>query len=153
MIDSAAPSGSRAPWLGSFDVGMRKNPSDERDERDRDVDPEDRAPPEVVEQQSAGDGSDRHAEPGEAGPDGDRPAPLAGSRKTLARIDSVDGMINAPPMPMNARLRINCVVESDIAADTEPSENTSNPVCRAPLRPKRSLRLPVVSSRPANTRT
>ena len=34
-----------------------------------------------------------------------------GSRKTLARIDSVDGMISAPPMPMNARLRISCVVD------------------------------------------
>ena len=29
-----------------------------------------------------------------------------GSRNTLVRIDSVDGMISAPPMPMNARLAI-----------------------------------------------
>ena len=78
MIDSAAPSGSRAPWLGSFDVGMRKNPATRAMSGDRDVDPEHRAPPEVLEQQPAGHRTDRHAEPGEAGPHGDRPAPLAG---------------------------------------------------------------------------
>ena len=76
-----------------------------------------------------------------------------GSRKTLARIDSVAGMISAPPMPMNARLAMSCVVESAIAAEIEPSVNTTSPVCSAPLRPKRSLRLPVVSSSPANTST
>ena len=66
-----------------------------------------------------------------------------GSRKTLARIDSVAGMISAPPMPMNARLSVSCSVDVERAADTDPATNTTRPTCSAPLRPKRSLRLPV----------
>ena len=75
-----------------------------------------------------------------------------GSRKTLVRIDSVAGMISAPPMPMKARLAMSCAVVVDSAADAEPMANSTMPICSAPLRPKRSLRLPVVSSRPAKTR-
>ena len=74
-----------------------------------------------------------------------------GSRKTLVRIDSVEGMISAPPMPMNARLAIRWTVVVDRAAEAEPMAKTTMPSCRAPLRPNRSLRLPVVSRRPANT--
>ena len=61
------------------------------------------------------------------------------------------GMISAPPMPMNARLAVSCRVLVDRAADAEPMANRTMPICRAPLRPNRSLRLPVVSSSPANT--
>ena len=35
-----------------------------------------------------------------------------GSGKTLVRIDSVAGMISAPPMPMNARVTISWSAES-----------------------------------------
>jgi hypothetical protein len=74
-----------------------------------------------------------------------------GSRKTLVRIDRVDGMINAPPMPMKARVAISCVAVVDSAASTEPRPNRAMPSCSAPLRPKRSDRLPVVRRRPAKT--
>ncbi len=47
------------------------------DRPDRQVDPEHRAPIEVTQQQSTGDGAERHSEAGEPGPDGDRPAALA----------------------------------------------------------------------------
>ncbi len=61
-------------------------------------------------------------------------------------------MISAPPMPMNARLAVSCRVLVERAADAEPRPNRTMPICSAPLRPNRSLRLPVVSSSPANTR-
>ncbi len=63
------------------------------------------------------------------------------------------GMISAPPMPMNARVKISWFADSDMAAAIEPMPNSTMPSCRAPLRPKRSDRLPVVSRSPANTRT
>ena len=135
MIDSTAPSGSRSPWLGSFDFGIRTHPA--------------------TRAMTAIGMLTQNTEPHEkwsssrppvtgpmATPRPEKPAHTAiarprsrGSRKTLARIDSVAGMISAPPMPMNARLRISCVVDVDSAADTEPSVNTTSPVCRAPLRP------------------
>ena len=62
-------------------------------------------------------------------------------------------MISAPPMPMKARLPINWTVVVDSAANAEPIPNSTMPSCSAPLRPKRSERLPVVRSRPAKTRT
>ncbi len=76
-----------------------------------------------------------------------------GSRKTLVRIDRVAGMISAPPMPMKARVKISWLAVSDMAAATEPIPNRTMPICRAPLRPNRSDRLPAVRSRPAKTRT
>ena len=81
-----------------------------------------------------------------------RPRSL-GSRKTLVRIDSVDGMISAPPMPMKARVKISWLAVSTEAEAIEPSANSTRPACSAPLRPKRSDMLPVVSSSPANTIT
>ena len=93
-----------------------------------------------------------------ATPRPEKPAQMAmarprsrGSRKTLVRIDSVAGMMSAPPMPMNARVRISCSAEPAIAEAIEPMPNRTMPSWSAPLRPKRSPRLPDVSSRPANT--
>jgi len=43
-------------------------------------------------------------------------------------------MINAPPMPMNARVKINPFAELDMAA-ADPMPNSTMPSCRAPLRP------------------
>ncbi|CAB4695401.1 unannotated protein [freshwater metagenome] len=74
-----------------------------------------------------------------------------GSRNTSVRIDNVEGMINAPPIPMNARVTMSCDADVANAENTEPAMNNTIPACSAPLRPNRSLRLPVVSSRPANT--
>ena len=70
--------GRACPGWGRGTSGCRKTPAIEGDDADRDVDPEHRAPREVLEQQAAGDRADGHGETGEAGPDGDRPAPLAG---------------------------------------------------------------------------
>ena len=78
------------------------------------------------------------------------PRSWAGNR--LVMIDSVAGMINAPPMPMKARVAINWPDEAAMAEATEPSPNSRKPACRAPRRPKRSPRLPAVSRSPANTR-
>ncbi len=57
-------------------------------------------------------------------------------------IDSVAGMMNAPPMPMNARVAISCVGEVANADASEPSPNTTSPIWSAPRRPNRSPRLP-----------
>ena len=58
-----------------------------------------------------------------------------GSRNTLVRIDSVAGMIRAPPMPMKARVAISPSADVDIAAAAEPMPNNTMPSCSAPLRP------------------
>ena len=76
---------------------------------DRHVDDEHRAPPEVLEQEAAGDRSEADAERGHAGPDADGLAPLRGSVNTFVMIDSVAGMMNAPPMPISARVAISMV--------------------------------------------
>ena len=73
--------------------------------------------------------------------------------KTFVSTDSVVGMMNAPPMPIRARLAISESADPERAESSEPAPNTPSPRIRARLRPKRSPRLPAVSSRPANTRT
>ena len=91
------------------------------------------------------------------------PAPLAavqpaialarsrGSPNTLTRIDSVVGMSSAPPTPMTLRPAMSAVVEPAMAATMEPPRNVARPASSACRRPKRSPRLPAVSSSPANT--
>ena len=81
-----------------------------------------------------------------------RPRSL-GSVKMLVMIDNVAGMMNAAPMPMNAREMMSCVTPSESAALVDATANITSPIINAPLRPKRSPRLPAVSSRPANTST
>ena len=71
--------------------------------------------------------------------------------KTLVMIESVAGMMNAPPMPMKARVAMSWSDVVASAENSEPSPKTIRPSCSAPRRPKRSPRLPAVSSRPANT--
>ncbi len=66
-------------------------------------------------------------------------------------IDSVAGMMNAPPMPMTPRVRISWFGVCASADAIDPIPNTAMPNCNAPRRPKRSPRLPAVSSKPANT--
>ncbi len=90
-------------------------------------------------------------------PSPDTPAhtPIAFGRSwagnTAMMIDSVEGMMNAPPMPMIARapISISGVVAS--AERPEPSPKTARPSVRARLRPKRSPSAPAVSSSPAKT--
>ncbi len=151
--DSTAPSGSIRPWAGSRDVGMKIAPRTSAvtpmgrftQKTDCHEKCSSRMPPVI--------GPSATARP-------ENPAQMAiarprsrGSRNTLVRMDSVAGMINAPPIPMKALVRIRPSAEVDIAAAAEPMPNSTMPSCSAPLRPYRSERLPVVSSRPANTRT
>ena len=59
--------------------------------------------------------------------------------------------MSAPPMPMNARVMMSWLGLLDSADATEPMAKMTMPMRSARLRPNRSPRLPVVSSRPANT--
>jgi hypothetical protein len=73
------------------------------------------------------------------------------SVKTFVRIDSVDGMISAPPMPMKARAAMSWVAEPDSAEQIDPVVKIRMPVRRASLRPKRSPSVPQTRRRPAKT--
>ena len=93
-------------------------------------------------------------------PSADTPAhtPIAlprstGFVKTFVRIDSVDGMMNAPPMPISARVAMSVDADPAKAEASEPVPKTARPKASALYRPKRSPRLPAVSSSPANTIT
>ena len=78
-----------------------------------------------------------------------RPRSFAG--KTLVMIERVAGMMNAPPMPMNARVAMSWSDVVASAENNEPRPKMISPTWSAPRRPNRSPRLPAVSSRPANT--
>ena len=77
--------------------------------------------------------------------------PRSSGGNVLVMIDKVAGMMNAPPMPMNARVTINWFGVLTSALASEPMPKIVNPSCSAPRRPKRSPKLPAVSSKPANT--
>ncbi len=152
-IDRIAPNGSSRVCLGSRDFGMTKAP------RMSAV-----APIGMFTQNTELHEKCSSNRPPVIGPTAtaspETPAQMAiarprsrGSRKTLVRIDNVAGMISAPPTPMKARVKISCVAEFERAAAADPIPNSTMPACSAPLRPKRSDRLPLVSSRPANTIT
>ena len=72
--------------------------------------------------------------------------------KTLVRIDSVDGITKAAATPMIARPAMTTPDVSATDATMAPTRNRSRPPWRAPLRPKRSPRVPAVKSSPAKTR-
>ena len=74
------------------------------------------------------------------------------SVNTLVRIESVAGMISAAPMPMTARAPMSALTLPENAAAAEAPPKTTRPTVNALLRPKRSPRLPAVSSSPAKTR-
>ena len=93
-------------------------------------------------------------------PSADTPAhtPIAlprstGFVKTFVRIESVDGMISAAPAPMSARNAMSSETDDENAAAADAVPNTASPAVSAPRRPKRSPRLPAVSSSPAKTST
>ena len=118
---------------------------------DRHVDEEDRAPPEVLEQDAADDRPEPTLGAGDGGPHADGPAPLTRVGEDVGEDRSVAGMMSAPPMPMNARVKISTFAELGERGRAEPTPKITRPIVSAPLRPKRSPRLPAVSSRPANT--
>ena len=152
-IDSNAPIGSRRGVLGSRDVGTSVPHSTSATHTmgtfTRKIDPHQkcasRMPPMI----------------------GPRPMPMPltpaqipmarprslGLVKMLVMIDRVAGMMNAAPIPMNARDTTSCVTPSESAALVDANANSTSPIINAPLRPKRSPRLPAVRSRPANTST
>ena len=74
-----------------------------------------------------------------------------GSWNTLVRTDSVAGMIADAPMPISARVPMSTVADGANADSAEPMPKITRPIVSARYRPKRSPRLPDVSSRPANT--
>ena len=77
--------------------------------------------------------------------------PRSSRGKTFVMIESVAGMISAPPTPIAARTAISWLaVSTNRTARLAPPKSAS-PACSARLRPKRSPSVPIVSSRPANT--
>ena len=77
--------------------------------------------------------------------------PRSSAGKIAVMIDSVEGMMNAPPTPISARVAVSISLDVARAEAADPTANTTRPNCSARLRPKRSPRQPAVSSRPANT--
>ena len=75
------------------------------------------------------------------------------SSKTTMRMDSVDGMISAPPTPIATRTAIISPGLATKTAASDAAPNRSRPMIMTFRRPNRSPRLPEVSSRPAKTRT
>jgi hypothetical protein len=71
------------------------------------------------------------------------------SRKMSVMIDSVDGIISAPPIPMPARAAIRMPADPEKAAQAEPAAKITRPARNVRLRPIRSARLPATSTRPA----
>src|SRR6267142_5163071 len=67
-------------------------------------------------------------------------------------IDSVVGKINAAPTPIIARTATSAVGVSTSPPNAEAAPNTASPDNNAPLRPKRSPRLPPASTSAANVR-
>ena len=102
-IDSTAPTGSSLRGGRVLRGRDEEDAGDQAEDHDRDVHEEHRAPVEVLEQEAAGERAEGGAEPGDAGPDADGP-PRSSAGNTLVMIDSVAGMISAPPMPMKARV-------------------------------------------------
>ena len=80
-IDSTAPTGSSAGFDGSFDVGMRNTLADERDHDDRQVHEEDRAPVEVLDEETAADRTERGRDACDRGPQPDGAAALLGRER------------------------------------------------------------------------
>ncbi len=68
-------------------------------------------------------------------------------------MDSVDGLISAAPMPIEARAAISAPIEPARAAQVDPARKNTSPARNVRLRPNRSASEPATSSRPAKTST
>lgn len=73
------------------------------------------------------------------------------SVNTLVSIDSVEGMIPAAPMPMQARVATRWSGVPANAEPAEPAAKMASPARKVHLRPSRSPVLPRTRSRPAKT--
>ena len=76
----------------------------------------------------------------------------AWSVNTLVMMDSVAGMMNAPPTPMSARAAMSSLVVWVNAAASDPAAKTTSPPASARCRPYRSAMAPASSSSAANVR-
>ncbi len=72
--------------------------------------------------------------------------------KTSVSMESVEGMMSAPPIPIRARATISCALESAYAAYSLESPKITRPSWSARFRPNQSPSRPMVRSRPAKTR-
>ncbi|GAA3136210.1 hypothetical protein GCM10020001_068500 [Nonomuraea salmonea] len=75
-----------------------------------------------------------------------------GSVNTFLMMDSVDGMMVAPATPSSARAAISSSGVGAYAVTTEAAPNAAAPISSSRLRPTRSPRLPMVTSRPARAK-
>ena len=66
-------------------------------------------------------------------------------------MESVEGMMAAPPSPMMARMTTRVPVLAENAAHREKIPNTTNPAWSTRFLPRRSPIVPMVSSVPAKT--
>ena len=78
-------------------------------------------------------------------------ARFTGSAKMLVISDRVVGKITAAPTPIAARAQMSASAESTCDATADVIAKTASPALSQPRRPKRSLRLPIDSIRPAMT--
>ena len=74
-------------------------------------------------------------------------------RNVAVRIERVDGIIAAAPIPIKARMAMSIFVDLDKAAPREKQPKTVRPIWRNLLRPNLSPSEPMVRSKPANTTT
>ena len=75
--------------------------------------------------------------------------PRSEGGKALVTIESVAGIISAPPMPWTTRLPTSQVVSGASPAVAEEIENRATPIRNVSRRPKMSPRRPPVASRTA----
>ena len=68
-------------------------------------------------------------------------------------MDSVEGIMIAPPTPISARAPMSCHGSVTNTASSDAPPNSTRPMMRKSLRPYRSDRLPAVSSSPAKAST
>ena len=71
--------------------------------------------------------------------------------KVLVRIDRVEGIMAAPPIPMKALAAISRSAVPEKADTAEPAAKMASPAMNTHLRPRRSPRLPATRSNPAKT--
>ena len=147
-MDSNAPGTSKRPGLGSRDSGTKRRPARKATSATGTL-------TRKTEYQSKYSSS----RPPKSGP---RPTPIeavpaqmpialarSSRGKTFVMIDRVAGMISAPPTPMTARTAMSWVEVWTTRTARLERPKSAMPVCSARLRPKRSPRVPSVSSSPA----
>ena len=114
----------------------RKKPErSQRDDHERDVDEEHRAPPEVLEQQAAEHRAEDDPRGRRRPPRRRLPAPAPGRVKTLVMMESVAGMISAPPTPMTARAAISVFADVGEGRRHRAGPKMTRPTVSASLRP------------------